>query len=355
MAPRVVRRWIIRVGALGLLLTAAPGCLGIGHHAPPRPVSVPAELPRELSKVMHPTYRIEPPDILQIDLVAAVPNEQLRIKPYDTIGITGENTLPPPAAPIAGAYTVGEGGSVDLGSPYGTVKVTNLTLAEAKAAIEKFLTKDLKEPRVSVSLVQTRAAQQVRGPHLVRADGTVSLGTYGAVPVVGLTLAEARAAIEEHLRSHFQNPEIALDIVGYNSKVYYVVFDFGGSGQQVTRVPITGNETVLDGIGQLNGLPTVSDPSRIVLTRPGPVGCAPQVMPVNWQAIVEFGDTRTNYQILPGDRIHVRAYPLVETDTKLARVIAPIERLLGVTLLGSSTVNSIRTDPNLNGNNNFNR
>ncbi len=69
-------------------------------------------------------------------------------------------------------------------------------------------------------------------------------------------------------------------------------------------------------------------------------------MPIDWRAIVEDGDTRTNYQVLPGDRVLVKAYPTVEADAKLARVIAPMERVLGITLLGSSTVNSIRTDPN---------
>jgi hypothetical protein len=44
----------------------------------------------------------------------------------------------------------------------------------------------------------------------------------------------------------------------------------------------------------------------------------------------------------------VKAYPLVETDVTMARVISPIERLFGITLLGSSTVNSIRTNGKTN-------
>jgi len=41
-------------------------------------------------------------------------------------------------------------------------------------------------------------------------------------------------------------------------------------------------------------------------------------------------------------------------DRNLSKILSPIERILGVTLLGSSTVNSIRINPNLGGNNNFN-
>ena len=40
----------------------------------------------------------------------------------------------------------------------------------------------------------------------------------------------------------------------YNSKVYYVITEGAGAGDLVARLPITGNETVLDAISQINGL-----------------------------------------------------------------------------------------------------
>jgi polysaccharide export outer membrane protein len=303
-----------------------------------------------LNKVMHPPYRVEPPDILQLDLINAVLKGPYKLRPLDVISVGVANALVD--APISGAFAITADGKVDLGPRYGQVEVAGLTPDQAGIAVRKYLTTEapdkLKDPRVSVSLVQTNAPQQIRGPHLVRSDGTIALGTYGAVPVAGLTLAQARHEIEAHLREFFQDPEVSLDIVGYNSKVYYVVFDYGGAGQQVVRLPITGNETVLDGIGQVNGLPTVSDFRRMCLSRPAPDNSCPQILPVDWRAIVEDGDTRTNYQILPGDRLLVKANPWVAADVKLARVIAPFERILGVTLLGSSTINSIRTNPNAN-------
>jgi polysaccharide export outer membrane protein len=323
---------------VALALSVAGGCVT------PEPPTAPVAVPRELSKTTQPPYVIEPPDILQIDLIGAVPTAQTRLRPNDVIGVVVPNALP--TAPITGPYTIGADGTVDLGPPYGTVKIVDLTTAAAREAIEKKVAEEVQKPRVTVSLVQTRASQQIRGPHLVRADGTIGLGSYGSVPVVGLTVEAAKRAIEEQLRPLFDTPEVSLEVVGYNSKIYYVIFDFGGAGQQVTRLPITGNETVLDAIGQLNGLPQAADTRRVCLSRPGPANCPPQVFPIDWKGIVENGDTRTNYQVLPGDRIMVKAYPLVEVDIKLARIVSPIERILGVTLLGSSTVNSIRTNPN---------
>ncbi len=328
------------VGAL--VIVAGAGCRSV----PTAATTEPAPVPRELQKVSHPRYIIEPPDILQIDLVNAVPKSPYKIRPLDVVGVVVSNALP--GGTVSGPFSVGPDGTIDLGAPYGSVSVTGLTLEDARKAVIKAISRELKDPVVTVSLVQARGSQQIRGLHIVRADGVIGLGSFGEVSVVGLTIAQAKEAFETHLSKYFQDPEVALDVVGYNSKVYYVVFEYGGAGQQVVRLPATGNETVLDGIAQVNGLPTVADPKRICLSRPGPEGCAPQMMPIDWRAIIQDGDTRTNYQILPGDRILVKAYPLVETDVRLARVISPIERLFGITLLGSSTVNSIRTNGKVN-------
>src|SRR5207249_5086606 len=98
-----------------------------------------------------------------------------------------------------------------------------------------------------------RAMQQVRGEHLVRPDGTVGLGTYGSVYVTGMTIAEAKAAVERHLARFLFRPEVSVDVSGFNSRVYFIIFDLPGSGQQIYRLPHTGNETVLDALGEIKG------------------------------------------------------------------------------------------------------
>ena len=102
----------------------------------------------------------------------------------------------------------------------------------------------------------------------------------------------------------------------------------------------------------INGLPPVSSKRHIWLARPTPAqtGCY-EILPVNWEAITEAGSTETNWQIFPGDRVYVKADPLITLDNQLAKVLNPIERMLGATLLGSATVQSIRGDFNNNNNN----
>lgn len=342
----MIRKSCRNSAAIGLacLVLLTGGCVT------PRPVPI-AALPSELGKVVQQPYTIDTPDLIQIDLLAAIPKPPYKVRALDVLGFYVSNPLP--EAPINASLTVDPDGTVDLGPQYGSVNVAGKTLPEVRAATEELLNKVLRKSRVNVSLVQTRAAQQIRGPHLVRGDGTVGLGVYGAVQVVGLTTPQAKQAIDAHLGQYFLEPDVSVEVVGYNSKVYFVVFDFGGAGQQVTRLPLTGNETVLDAISQTSGLPTVADGTNMWVARAQRAGCPPLVMPVDWCAVVEQGDTRTNYQLLPGDRVFVRAHPLVKADVRLARLLSPIERLLGVALLGSSTVNSIRTDPNRNNNGSF--
>jgi polysaccharide export outer membrane protein len=187
--------------------------------------------------------------------------------------------------------------------------------------------------------------QPIRGQHLIRPDGTISLGIYGSVYVAGMTLEQARAMIAQALAQRikdFDPRNLSVDVLSYNSKVYYVITDGGGYGEQVYRVPVTGSETVLDAISQINGLPAVASKRKIwVARRTVGDGNPPQVYPVDWCAITQKGYSATNYQVLPGDRIYVKANCLMRIDTALAKFLSPVQRVLGTTLLGGATVSSV--------------
>jgi polysaccharide export outer membrane protein len=322
------------------------GCLAVGAHDPKLCNS---PLPRELNKVTMPNYIIEAPDILLVDALRVVPKPPYKIDTLDALLITATNYLP--TEPINGIYVVDPDGTVNLGLSYGTVRVIGMTIQQAKEEILRVLKTKLREPDVNVSLAYTRGQQQIRGDHLVRPDGTISLGLYGNVRVTGLTLPEAKAAIESQLSQFLEKPEVAVDVFAYNSKVYYVIYDGGGNGQTVARLPITGNETVLDAVANLNGLSPVADKHRIWVSRPAPAcnGCD-QILPVDWCGIVTRGETTTNYQLLPGDRIFVRADAFVTIDTNLGRFLNPFERIFGFILLGNGVIGNLHNTAGNGGN-----
>jgi polysaccharide export outer membrane protein len=193
--------------------------------------------------------------------------------------------------------------------------------------------------------------QAVRGQHLVRPDGTISLGIFGSVAVGGLTLEEARLAIASKLneRTAISLKLLSVDVLAYNSKFYYVITDGAGYGEQIFRLPITGSETVLDALAQVGGLPPVADKSRVWVARRTPDGGPGNILPVDYIGVTQGGKAGTNYQIMPGDRVYVYSNCWVRFDTKTARFLSPFERMLGATLLGSQVVNSIKQGGTGNG------
>jgi polysaccharide export outer membrane protein len=175
---------------------------------------------------------------------------------------------------------------------------------------------------------------------------------YGSVNVAGYTLRQAAAAIRDHLARLADieaggiRPEtliVVLDVTQYNSKKYYVITDGGGAGEQVLSFPVTGSETVLDALSLVGGLSPVSSKRNVWVARRTPhLGQPEQILPVDYVGMTQHGWTATNYQIMPGDRVYVKAQRLVTIDNTLARIIAPIEKVFGVTLLGTTTVNQIQ-------------
>ena len=306
----------------------------LGTPAVEDPGACAPHAPRELCKAVLPPYRIEPPDILLIDAVRAVPRGPYCLRTLDALLVQVRGTLPD--APINGVHRIEPGGAIRLGYHYGSVSVAGLTVNDAERAIEMHLRAHLRQPVVSATLADISVKQQIAGQHLVAPDGTVTLGAYGTVSVVGMTVPEARKAIEQHLAQYLDEPEISLEVYAYNSKVYYVITQGAGLGDGVYRFPVTGNETVLDAISQINGLQQVSS-KRIWIARPTEDPCVMQVLPVNWEQITAQGIAATNYQVFPGDRIFVAEDRLVALDTAVAKLTAPFERIMGFSLLGVGT------------------
>jgi polysaccharide export outer membrane protein len=297
--------------------------------------------PRELAKMSLPVYRVEPPDMLQIEMIKMVPLPPYRVEVYDVLQINVLGTLLD--QPIQNYYVVEAEGTIDLGPAYGKVRIAGMTIDEAKQTITTHLERVLKRPEVSLQLARASSLQPVTGQYLVGPDGSINLRAYGTVRVAGKTLTEVKLALEKHLSQFLDSPEIFVDIAGYNSKVYYIITEGAGQGDNVVRVPITGNETVLDAISQIRGLSQLSS-TDIWIARPAPArfGCQ-QIMPVDWEAITKGGMTATNYQIMPGDRVFIAQDETVAWTNFIAKVTGPIERVTGLAGLGSSTIRNFQT------------
>ncbi len=265
-----MRTFLISRPFAGVLLVA--GCLmatGCASYHAQRLQRDPLErisgsgVPRELEMASLPIYRVEPPDVLLLQAVNNIRPESDVLRAGDVLIIQGTNLLPllpidednpDPTIEnqwrtINSEYLVQPDGKVDLGPVYGAAKVAGLTLNEAKKAVERHVKNEarLREPKIAVSLPPDvlRGRQPIDGTVLVRPDGTISLGIYGSVHVAGMTLDEVKQAVEELLSQHLHKPEIRVEIEEFNSKEFYIIIDQGGLGDEIISLPITGNDTIL--------------------------------------------------------------------------------------------------------------
>jgi polysaccharide export outer membrane protein len=344
---RVLLACLIPLGSTGgcHALIARPQPRLVGPQTPPPVGAAGAMVPTEKDKSTLPNYTIEPPDILVIEAVRVVPKPPYHIQATDVLAIDVDVLLEE-TPDKDNRYLVDPSGRVDFGLQYGKVAVGGMDEEQAVAAIRQhFVEKEFEPPQVSVQLLQSSGLQPITGEHLVAPDGSVNLGSYGSVDVAGMTLPEAKTAVEAQLANFLDNPKVSISVFAYNSKVYYVITEGAGQGDLVARLPITGNETVLDAISQINGLSRISS-KNIWIARPtaSGVGCD-TILPVNWREITKGAATATNYQVLPGDRIFIAENKLIAFDALLNQAIAPWERIFGVTLLGTQTIQTINRFP----------
>jgi polysaccharide biosynthesis/export protein len=185
-----------------------------------------------------------------------------------------------------------------------------------------------------VELLEGLPGRPISGERLVRPDGKISLGWYGDLYVAGKTVREIKADLIKHLQRFFHDEQLGLlmaepdtaefvidaqtgepkridprdsdrvivDVTAYNSKNYYLLGEFVSPG----RVPVTGQERVLDAITFANGLTPDADHDQVFLYRQPPGGGPVQTLKIDIDQILLGDDVSTNYQLQPGDRLAVR-------------------------------------------------
>ena len=83
--------------------------------------------------------------------------------------------------------------------------------------------------------------------------------------------------------------------------MYYVEGDI----YYPSRLPYTGNDSVLDVIHYVGGIMPSADRSKIRLIRSFPKGSPAKVLPIDFEEITMGTDSSTNYPMLPNDRLVV--------------------------------------------------
>ncbi|CAD71731.1 MAG TPA: sugar transporter [Rhodopirellula baltica] len=186
---------------------------------------------------------------------------------------------------------------------------------------------------------------------VVLADGTLDLGPYGRVIVAGRDLEQAESLIEQQIAHQIRQQESDCkqftseqgsesnrpeplpedcDSIAVNVRLlepvdrFYVLGEVNAPG----AYPLSGSETVLDAIVSAGGLTSSANPCQILLARPtDPCECR-VTLPVCYREIVQMGNTATNYQMQPGDRVFVASRSCLD-ELMFWRGSRPCERCSG--------------------------
>ena len=159
---------------------------------------------------------------------------------------------------------------------------------------------------LSVEPVDLDSPVRLPGNQPVLPDGTIDLGKYGRPVVAWKTVPQVETEVRQLIAGQTPAKDkaaatVTVRLVGRESKVFYVL----GEVNAPRAYPLAGRETVLDGLLIAGGLTRQADAKKVILSRPSrPEGCR-TVLPVCYNQIVQLGDTSTNYQLQPGDRIYV--------------------------------------------------
>ncbi|MDR3618429.1 MAG: polysaccharide biosynthesis/export family protein [Paludisphaera borealis] len=143
---------------------------------------------------------------------------------------------------------------------------------------------------------------------------------------------------ENHALPPHTSDRVFVDVSAYNSKNYFVLGDVGAAG----KIPITGNETVLDALQYGGGLLPTAEPKDIRLVRPGRNGKPGKVYKVDLEAIQDRGETATNYQIFPGDRLIIGRNEVVKKTIQMDRLSTAIQDVINSVQQEAQMVRSVK-------------
>jgi len=162
---------------------------------------------------------------------------------------------------------------------------------------------------------------EVSGIYEVNSEGMVQYEFVGDLYVTGKTKNEVAEMIAARLKEYIVNPEVTVKIVGYNSKVVYVVGEVARPGKIFMRGnTITVREALMEA-----GLPLLSGiTKRSHLITPSEQGKGSKTN-VNVHALLYEGDLRENLTMEPGDILYVPPTFL----TKTMRAISPVTEPIG--------------------------
>ena len=171
---------------------------------------------------------------------------------------------------------------------------------------------------------------EVSGDFYINSEGKIQYEFVGDLKILGMTKDEVKDLVTNSLSKYIVTPDVTVKIIGYNSKVVYVIGEVGAPGKiYMHGDTITVREALLQA-----GLPLLSaSMKKSRLVTPADSGKAERKY-VNVEALLYDGDLRENLMMKPGDVLYIPATIL----TKAMRAINPVAQPIGTAVGTGRTV-----------------
>ena len=166
---------------------------------------------------------------------------------------------------------------------------------------------------------------ELTGQYTINNEGKVQYEFVGDVQVSGKTKKDVTGLLKKLLSKYIISPDVNVKIVGYNSKVVYVIGEVGSPGKIFMRGDtITVREALMQA-----GLPLLSanTPKGSLIT-PSTDG-KPLQKNIDINKLLIKGDLRENLVMNPGDVLYVPPTLLAKAMRVIQPVAAPIGTAAG--------------------------
>lgn len=140
---------------------------------------------------------------------------------------------------------------------------------------------------------------ELSGSVPVRPDGKISLALLNDVQAAGLTPMALGADLAAKLKKYVSEPLVTVTVIQMNSQRFFVMGEVAHAG----GFPLTGGETVLQGLSNAGGFSLYANSSKIYVLR---TENGQQVkLPFNYKAVIKGEHPEQNIMLRAGDTIVV--------------------------------------------------
>ena len=235
--------------------------------------------------------------------LAEQPTHELTISVGDTLlvePVSFDSTIR-----LAGDQIVKPNGTISLGE-FGEYPVVGKSVEQLKPEIQALIAAQLRERLQTERANKIAATKRLEAIRSTRDDEDGDADDRlkdDELESQRVAKQEAEFEFEQAVEKTIAQNRISVRVVNMASQRFYVLGEVNSPG----FYSYTGTEDVLFAITEAGGLTSKADSHQIVLVRPTACGSCKIVLRTCYQQIVQLGDTSTNYQILPGDRVFVPA------------------------------------------------